>query len=141
MPVFYFQVCSICYKSIPQKHQVFGGTNHQVEDSRQGLSPRPAVVKSPASASGSDIRFKPYELGVSNKNSSSNATPPSNVKRKASVTDAGSVRSNSVGNMTSMSPGPVVNEQNGNGQQVAAAPSTGGQQNYRCYICAGMIFI
>ncbi|KAJ9573522.1 hypothetical protein L9F63_009086, partial [Diploptera punctata] len=103
------QVCSICYKAIPQKHQVFSGsgsTNHHVEDSRQGLSPRPGVVKSPASASGSDIRFKPYELGASNKNPNSNIATSSSVKRKSSITgvgDASSIRS---------------------------------QQNYRCYICA-----
>ncbi|PNF14671.1 hypothetical protein B7P43_G11402 [Cryptotermes secundus] len=115
------QVCSICFKTIPQKHQVFsgGGTyNNPVEDSevgrKQGLSPRPAAVKSPASASGSDIRFKPYELA--------------------------SVRSSSAGNVTSASPGPVMPEQNGSGQQTMATTNSSNSnlQNYRCYICAGL---
>jgi len=144
------QVCSICFKTIPQKHQVFSGSgtyNHQVEDSeivrRQGLSPRPAVVKSPASASGSDIRFEPYELGVSSKNTSAAGVPLSTAKRKISTGgtgDGGSVRSGSVGNVTSASPGPVMSEQNGSGQQVVATTNSSNNthQNYRCYICAGM---
>lgn len=143
------QVCSICFKTIPQKHQVFsgGGTyNHQVEDNeivrRQGLSPRPAVVKSPASASGSDIRFKPYELVASSKNPSAGVSL-SAAKRKISTGgtgDAGSVRSSSVGNVTSASPGPIISEQNGSGQQIMTTTnsSNSSQQNYRCYICAGM---
>lgn len=143
------QVCSICFKTIPQKHQVFsgGGTySHPVEDSelcrRQGLSPRPAVVKSPASASGSDIRFKPYELGASSKNASA-GVPVSTAKRKVStggMGDAGSLRSSSAGNVTTASPGPVTSEQNGSGQQnlTATTSSNSSLQNYRCYICAGM---
>lgn len=144
-------MCSICFKTIPQKHQVFsgGGTyNHQVEDNetvrRQGLSPRPAVVKSPASASGSDIRFKPYELVTSSKNPSAGVSL-SAAKRKISTGgtgDTGSVRSGSVGNVTSASPGPIVSEQNGSGQQIMATNSSNGsQQNYRCYICAGMVIV
>ncbi|XP_059484897.1 uncharacterized protein LOC132202173 [Neocloeon triangulifer] len=44
------QVCSICYKSVPQKHEVFGGE-------------RPAEKPSEtASSTSSDIRFRPYDL-------------------------------------------------------------------------------
>lgn len=143
------QVCSICFKTIPQKLQVFSGSgtyNHQAEDNeivrRQGLSPRPAVVKSPASATGSDIRFKPYELVASSKNPSGGVSL-SAAKRKISTGgtgDAGSARSSSVGNLASVSPGPIVSEQNGSGQQIMATTnsSNSNQQNYRCYICAGV---
>jgi hypothetical protein len=50
------------------------------------------------------------------------------------------VRSSSVGNVTLASPGPIVSEQNGSGQQIMATAnsSNSSQQNYRCYICAGM---
>lgn len=108
------QVCSICYKAIPQKHHVFGGDNHEpqavvqtTEFRQQGPSPRPAVAKSPAnSATGSDIRFKPYDLNKS-----------SSKSRTASVKGASTSQRNSPNN------GPAENG------TVALG------QNYRCYIC------
>ncbi|XP_034935974.1 uncharacterized protein px isoform X2 [Chelonus insularis] len=113
------QVCSICYKAIPQKQQVFGGENSEIQQTggqqsgefrQQGPSPRPVVAKSPANSAGSDIRFKPYDL---------NKTPSvgSNKPRSASV----KLPSSTQRNVPSGAP-----TENGN--------VTLGQ-NYRCYIC------
>ncbi|KAL6268762.1 hypothetical protein P5V15_001887 [Pogonomyrmex californicus] len=111
------QVCSICYKAIPQKQQVFGGENHEAQPSgqnvdfrQQGPSPRPAVPKSPANSAGSDIRFKPYDL-----NKSTVATN----KQRSSTT----VKAPTPGQRNSPSNGPAENG------TVALG------QNYRCYIC------
>ncbi|XP_076296792.1 MAP7 domain-containing protein plexus [Lasioglossum baleicum] len=110
------QVCSICYKAIPQKQQVFGGENHETQSAgqtvvdfrQQGPSPRPAVAKSPANSAGSDIRFKPYDL-----NKSSVAVN----KQRTGVKVAAAGQRNSPNN----------------------APAENGTvalgQNYRCYIC------
>lgn len=111
------QVCSICYKAIPQKQQVFGGENHEAQPGgqnadfrQQGPSPRPAVPKSPANSAGSDIRFKPYDL-----NKSTVATN----KQRSSTT----VKAPTPGQRNSPSNGPAENG------TVALG------QNYRCYIC------
>ncbi|XP_008545520.1 uncharacterized protein LOC103569795 [Microplitis demolitor] len=113
------QVCSICYKAIPQKQQVFGGENNETQSisaqqgtdfRQQGPSPRPVVAKSPANSAGSDIRFKPYDL---NKTTS----VVSNKPRSANVKIASSTQRNSPSNAPA---------ENGN--------VTVGQ-NYRCYIC------
>ncbi|CAD6208400.1 GSCOCG00003408001-RA-CDS [Cotesia congregata] len=113
------QVCSICYKAIPQKQQVFGGENNETQPissqpgtdfRQQGPSPRPVVAKSPANSAGSDIRFKPYDL---NKTTS----VVSNKPRSANVKIASSAQRNSPSNAPA---------ENGN--------VTVGQ-NYRCYIC------
>ncbi|XP_015109018.1 uncharacterized protein LOC107035898 isoform X1 [Diachasma alloeum] len=112
------QVCSICYKAIPQKQQVFGSENNEVqppaqnvEFRQQGPSPRPVVAKSPANSAGSDIRFKPYDLnkssGVASKSRSANVKIQSSAQR----------------NSPSSSGAPA---ENGN---------VAGGQNYRCYIC------
>ncbi|XP_053980635.1 uncharacterized protein LOC128877388 [Hylaeus volcanicus] len=110
------QVCSICYKAIPQKQQVFGGENHEAQPSvqsvdfrQQGPSPRPAVAKSPANSAGSDIRFKPYDLNKS--------TVATNKQRSATV------KGTTPGQRNSPNNGPAENG------TVALG------QNYRCYIC------
>ncbi|PBC30006.1 hypothetical protein APICC_06416 [Apis cerana cerana] len=114
------QVCSICYKAIPQKQQVFGGENHEAQPSgqnvdfrQQGPSPRPAVAKSPANSAGSDIRFKPYDL-----NKSSVAT---NKQRSATI------KGSTPGQRNSPNNGPAENG------TVALG------QNYRCYICERLL--
>lgn len=112
------QVCSICYKAIPQKQQVFGGENHDgqqpitqqnVDLRQQGPSPRPAVPKSPANSAGSDIRFKPYDLNKS--------TAIANKQRSINI------KGTTSGHRNSPSNGPAENG--------TVAPG----QNYRCYIC------
>ncbi|KAG8326214.1 hypothetical protein J6590_047583 [Homalodisca vitripennis] len=51
-------VCSICYKSIPQKQSLFGASNNHNEASVLSETP-PAILQS---AKSPDIRFRPYEL-------------------------------------------------------------------------------
>lgn len=111
------QVCSICYKAIPQKQQVFGGENNEAQPAgqnvdfrQQGPSPRPAVPKSPANLAGNDIRFKPYDLNKS--------TVATNKQRSST-----SVKAPTPGQRNSPSNGPAENG------TVALG------QNYRCYIC------
>ncbi|XP_063237885.1 uncharacterized protein LOC134539630 [Bacillus rossius redtenbacheri] len=108
------QVCYYCYKSIPQKHQVFGG-NHvdggEKPEAGRSPSPRPQLAKSPAG----DIRFKPYEL--SSKSSS------------ASSRKKGEGGQHHHQHHQQQQPPPEVNGQAGPGATML---------NYRCYICAGL---
>ncbi|XP_067006122.2 uncharacterized protein px isoform X2 [Anabrus simplex] len=128
------QVCSICYKTIPQKHQAFGTVvNHVTEQPvvesqlQKGPSPRPSVAKSPASAGGSDIRFKPYEL----------SGKINTVKRKLSSSEPPNVRS--AGSTPAVSPSLPTSELNGQPNiPSSTAGSSTGHQNFRCYICAGL---
>nr|CAD7425608.1 unnamed protein product [Timema monikensis] len=115
------QVCSYCYKSIPQKHQVFGGSNHVGEEGKGPAEhARPQVAKSP----GSDIRFKPYELSG----------------KGSSVSSRKKAEGRSVGSSPAPSAATEVN-----GQMVGPAVTPGSHsaissslQNYRCYICTGL---
>lgn len=110
------QICSDCYKHLPERQQLFSEENRegqacmQMVDFRQrGPSPRPVVSKSPANSAGSDIRFKPYDL-----NKSSVAT-----NRQRSATIKGST------------PGQRNSPNNGPAENGTVALG----QNYRCYIC------
>ncbi|XP_048517792.1 uncharacterized protein LOC109543563 isoform X2 [Dendroctonus ponderosae] len=123
------QVCSICYKSIPQKHQVFGADpstqNSQLTTNSNHVSmtevhyvnttsSRPSTVKSPANSAGSDIRYKPYDI-----NQASIVT----TKKRAALADSKSSKAALAARTTS----PLVDI---NGHS--------GSQSYRCYICAGL---
>ncbi|XP_071447821.1 uncharacterized protein px, partial [Hetaerina americana] len=145
------QVCSICYKSIPQKHEVFGGGGVIVNrgdvqiPGTQGSSgpppeptsrhsspvvpPGPAPVKhleTSESTSGSDIRFRPYDLKreapASNTGNSTfrrgqlgtGEAPPSQQFRSSSRMPSG-----------------------GNGMPRTSVPPQDDTQNFHCYICRG----
>ncbi|XP_065215278.1 uncharacterized protein px isoform X2 [Planococcus citri] len=102
------QVCSICYKTVPQKHQAFGG------ESSSSLSSN-ASYTAASSLKSADIRFRPYDIDRSKSNASSIASAESKhgVLQSQNNDVANSVGENHVT--------PVL-----------------GAQNYRCYICSGL---
>lgn len=111
------QVCSVCYKTIPQKHQVFGSSdslninNFTVNDLQQS-SRSASPVK--------DIRFKPYEI--------SNSKTVMNKKKIA----ANEYRLQQENNRS-----PEV-QPHQNGTPPTPAPTTTSSSSYLCYICNGL---
>lgn len=77
---------------------------------------RPSVVKSPSNSTGSDIRFRPYDIGK-----------PGTIttKKKAAANELRQIaKINSLTRISSPVPAEVNGQTNG--------------QNYRCYICGGL---
>ncbi|XP_039298283.1 uncharacterized protein LOC111064505 isoform X2 [Nilaparvata lugens] len=123
------QVCSICYKSIPQRHQYFGSAatpthgqqpltqqienhvdNMTVDNSRM-QQPSPATTSTTAKSP--DIRFRPYELSKSSSPLVGPASSPSPAPKSVAPSSS-----------------PVA------GAAVAAgAAGINGVPNYRCYAC------
>lgn len=118
------QVCSLCYKSIPQKNKAFGinssaveNNHHDVQNFTNNIS-HPVPIKSPANSNGSDIRFKPYEIGKSS---------VVTTKKKQAAIELREAKSNKIIPLSTRISTP--------------SPETNGHtngQNYRCYICDGL---
>ncbi|XP_046384828.1 uncharacterized protein LOC124155155 [Ischnura elegans] len=149
------QVCSICYKSIPQKHEVFGGggggssvivsrgdiqipgapgaSSHPPEPTSRRSSPAvpppPAPMKhletSESTTSGSDIRFRPYDL----KREAPGGNSGNNSARRGS--GAGDSSSSQQFRPTSRTPS------GGNGTSRNTVAPQDDTQNFHCYICRG----
>ncbi|XP_018335742.1 uncharacterized protein LOC108744461 isoform X2 [Agrilus planipennis] len=138
------QVCSICYKSIPQKHQVFGdecggvivnNNNHHhggqmmPMDVTNSVGSVPSVqsgglvttvsTKQAGSNSHSDIRYRPYEIEKS-------AVATAKKKQQAAVQEATTRRGQMQKDRKEQ------DTTNGNQQGISEG------QNYRCYICSGL---
>ncbi|KAG8224622.1 hypothetical protein J437_LFUL005790 [Ladona fulva] len=145
------QVCSICYKSIPQKHEVFGGggssssvivsrgevqpgtTVHPPESTSRHSSPAalpssapPRVSEPSEPTGGSDIRFRPYDL-KREAVGAPGSTNPGNAGR----------RGQSAGGEVSPSPQfrPPSRTPSG-GASRSSAPQDD-TQNFHCYLCRG----
>ncbi|RZF32828.1 hypothetical protein LSTR_LSTR011474 [Laodelphax striatellus] len=115
------QVCSICYKSIPQRHQYFGSAAAPTQQAANELAAndkdamdngrmqQPSPATTSTTAKSPDIRFRPYELAKSSSPLVRPATSPSPAPKNV---------------QPSSSPIPP-----------AAPGSINGIQNYRCYAC------
>nr|CAI5829011.1 unnamed protein product [Callosobruchus analis] len=125
------QVCSICYKSIPQKHKVFGGDALMNNAAGGGSAGgEGSIVKdyhnsgsisrpSTANSASSDVRYRPYDIpagGVTGK------------KKQAALES----RQQGIKQIISRPTSPLQADQNGH-----TSTSSGGQ-SYRCFICSGL---
>jgi hypothetical protein len=119
------QVCSICYKSIPQKHEVFGGDRSAVSvgGTVENLSVGGGVRSEPDTTN--DIRFRPYDL----KNDPQRRRPSSADLAVTSAPSTICMTPSTSANYTRPSLAPSVDGSGGAG----ASENTG--QNYHCYIC------
>jgi hypothetical protein len=117
------QVCSICYKSIPQKHEVFGG-----DRSGGSITGGGELSQSGRSEpdSSNDIRFRPYDLKKDPQRRRPSSAELTTTSAPSSVTIP--TTTSAAYTRPSVAPGATLDS--------GTANTTGDTaQNYHCYIC------